>query len=302
MVQSEFTGEPADRAAMYARLWAGSTAKPYDEEREASVASRRFASVAPAIQVHADRIGGPLRILDFGCADGHTAELILRLVTGHPIDYFGCDLYPLDATAERMSKAGYTAATSERGLAGMPDDWRDFDVVLALSCFQYIRDSATTMAGLVRRIAPGGLFIGYFYDAPALRQATDEFLRGQYDTVGRAPEELLAQLAPLAALNCALRDALGDTFIDVPEDVPELGISRGRVRLQQLLIDNILFAWAPGGATRTRVQWALGEMLLTGPQVYLSAVEVHALLTENRLVIDSLETGPSGHLVIAHRA
>lgn len=301
-MSSDRPGGPAGREEVYAALWAGSDEKPYDDEREASVVARRFASVAPAIQRTADRLERPLRLLDFGCADGHTADLILRQVATCGVEYFGCDVYPLAATAARMAAAGCRVATCDSGLAGMPDTWPEFDVVLALSCLQYIPETEAVISELTRRMAPDGLFIGYVYDAAPLRKATDDFLRASFDAPGLEPQDLLARLAPLAALNCALREAIGDTVVDVPLAVPELGIAAGQIRLQQLLIDHVLFTWAPPGATRTRVQWALGELLLTGPQVYLSMSEVCLLLERHGLVVTATEQGPSGALIIAKRA
>ena len=294
-------GPDSTRSALYAALWAGSADKPYDEVREAAVVERRFGPVAPALRRLRELSDQPLRVLDFGCADGHTAQLILEAAGGPPLAYYGCDLYPLDATAARLTRAGFRTKTCSTGLAGMPDDWRDFDAILALSCMQYVPDTAGTLMGLRDRLRPGGLFVGYFYDAPPMRRETDRFLRETFSAQGTGadPAQSIDRLRGLAALNCAIRDAVADTVIDVPAAVPELGIPAGPMRLQQFLIDHVLFAWAPAGASAERAQWALGEMLLTGPQVYLNEADIRRLMDGAGLTIEQVDSGPSGHLVLA---
>ncbi|MDO8307707.1 MAG: class I SAM-dependent methyltransferase [Actinomycetota bacterium] len=290
------------RESLYSALWSSSAEKPYDEARESDVARRRFGPALPTIEralARARAEGRQLRVLDFGCADGHTAEQILAPFADS-IQYHGCDVYELDGTLQRMTAAGFRARVSGTGLAGMPDDWTSFDVILALSCFQYIPDPGVVFASLVSRLAPGGALVGYFYDAAPLRQCTDAFFR-EIVTAGPASddEELIARLGPLAELFGSMRDATAGRSIAVPVDVPELGLVAGDIPLQQFLIDHVLFAWAPKGASTTRIQWALAEIFLTGEQTYISRGDVRALAEANELDIDELISGPSGNLLVA---
>ena len=98
-----------------------------------------------------------------------------------------------------------------------------------------------------------------------------------------------------------LRDATEGMSVTVPVDIPNLGLRAGEVPLQQFLIDNVLFAWAPTDASITRIQWALADMFLTGDQIYISAEKVRALAETHSLDIEDLVSGPSGHLAIAVR-
>ena len=293
------------RESLYSTLWSSSAEKPYDEVRESEVARRRFGPAVPAIERALERARDedrPLRVLDFGCADGHTVEQILGPFAAS-VSYHGCDLYDLDGTLHRMTAAGFDARVSGSGLDGMPSDWTSFDVILALSCFQYIPDLDDVFAGLVSRLAPSGVLVGYFYDAAPLRRRTDAFFREAMTAEpAGADEVLIARLEPLARLFGSLRDASDGRMITIGVDVPELGVVAGEIPLQQFLIDTVLFAWAPGGASTTRIQWALAEMFLTGEQTYVSADEVRALLHSHSLVLTELVSGPSGHLVVALRS
>ena len=292
------------RESLYSTLWSSSAEKPYDQVRESEVALRRFGPAVPAIERALERARDedrPLRVLDFGCADGHTAEQILLPFAGS-VDYHGCDLYDLDGTLRRMTAAGFDAWVSGSGLDCMPIDWTSFDVILALSCFQYIPDLENVFAALVSRLASGGVLVGYFYDAAPLRRRTDAFFREAMTAEpASADGELIERLEPLAQLFGSLRDATEGRTIRVPVDVPELGVAAGEIPLQQLLIDTVLFAWAPGGASTTRIQWALAEMFLTGEQTYVSADRVGTLADQHALVLEELISGPSGHLAVMVR-
>ncbi len=290
------------KESLYSTLWSASATKPYDEARESDVARRRFEPAVPAIEEALARVkqeGRKLRLLDFGCADGHTAEQILS-PHADGIDYHGCDVYDLDATQKRMVAAGFSARVCGQGLSGIPPEWPTFDVVLALSCFQYISPVDHVFADLVARLAPDGVMVGYFYDAGPLRQRTDAYFREALSVpAGVDDEAQIERLAPLASLFASIRDAADGRTVDVREDVPELGLVAGEIPLQQLLIDHVLFAWAPPDASRMRIQWALAEMFLTGDQTYVSAEVVADLLAANSLETRGIVSGPSGHLAIA---
>jgi SAM-dependent methyltransferase len=292
------------RSRIYGALWSASDAKPYDEAREAEVTQRRFAAALPYIQRRADLVrpqARRLRVLDFGCADGHTAEQILASLVDEVL-YLGADLYPLDRTAQRMRARGFEAEVHSGSLASIPGDWRDLDVVLALSCFQYIPDTEATLTALAQRLAPGGVFVGYFYDAAPLRRVTDAHLRSLFDSRAADPNEAIEALRPLAELMASLREATREASITINEPVAELGIPATTMPLQQFIIDHLIFAWAPEGAGRTRIQWALAEMLLTGQQVYLSPAELAPLLDASGLQVREVISRPSGHLIIAERS
>ena len=291
--------DPDDRANFYKTLWGHSNLKPYDEQREAEVTQRRFGPAIPYIEARVQALKGldqRLKVLDFGCADGFTAEQILTPVRDR-IEYLASDLFSLDETSQRMRERGFTTEVSIGGVDQLPDHWREVDVVLALSCFQYIEDTAATFGELAGRLSRGGIFVGYFYDASPLRRISDDYLRDAVGTPGSGIEDL----KPLARLLGSLRDATEGRDITVHEEVPELAVPKGTMPLQQFIIDYVLFAWAPGGAETVRIQWALAELLLTGSHTYLGPGELDRLLSWNGLNLLERVSGPSGHLVIAEK-
>ena len=283
----------------YEMLWSQPSESPYETSREREVAAQRFGPVFPYLEARADiarAANRHLRVLDFGCADGLTAAQILGPLEAQ-VEYLGSDVYPLEQTAQRMTDHGFRVQVSTGGVSHLPNDWRDLDIVMGLSCFQYIQNTAATFADLAARLASGGVFIGYFYDAAPLRRVSDNFLRELFGDPGAEIE----RLEPLAKLFASLRDATRGREVAICEGVPELGIPAGTVPLQQFLIDYVAFAWAPEGATTRRIQWALAELLTTGPHTYLDTQDIDRLLGESQLMLLERVSGSSGHLVVAER-
>ena len=250
--------------------------------RETEIVRARFASLLPFIEEQAL----------FAQKDADCESLTLAAQTGtrqkypttmiRDLDYFGSDLYPLEATASRLRARGFSVETSVGGAARLPATWCELDGVLALSCFQYIPDTDETFAELVSRLRSGGLFVGYsmtqlLYDASSTH--LEMFLSvDDEESVGR-----IASLQSFAELLESLRNACDGQEISVSQAVPQLGVPEGSMPLQQFLMDYLIFAWAPKGADLPRIQWALAEMLLTGPQVYLGPEEINRLLEANEL-------------------
>ncbi len=296
-------------STVYASLFGATDERPYEDARESDVALRRFATLISAFgdmasAHHQQGDSSPLRILDFGCGDGHTASVILDGAADE-VRYYGCDVYPLDQTASRLESLGFSAEVCGEGMGGMPSDWTSFDLVMALSCLQYVPDIEATFAGLASRVRSGGLLAAYFYDAGPMRQVTDAFFReGLNAGDGATPStgELLGRIEPMAQLFMALSNSLDGVTVDVPVDVPLLGIIAGEQPVQKLLIDYLVYCWAPQGAQLDRVVWASAEMFLTGDHNYPSREGVLALAAKNGLHVEALTSWQSGHLLIARQS
>lgn len=295
-----------DKVEIFAELW-GAGGRGYDEERERGVAQRRFGAVIPhvhkLIEEMGESEGRKLRVLDFGCSDGQTASHILHGLEAK-VAYYGSDLYLPDAALNRMFQQGFQVEVSGDSVEGIPRDWPTFDLVLALSCFQYISDPAEAFSALVSKLDAGGVVVAYFYDSSPMRQCTDTFLRERFGPKSIEDSDIGAlsnSLEPLVELVEALRQAAASATITIRSAVPELGISAGTMPLQQFIVDYLIFAWAPQGASTERIKWALSEMFLTGDQFYLGTSDVDRMLRANALETIDVVSNPSGHLVVARK-
>jgi len=286
------------RPEIYELLWKGSAAKPYSDLRESEIIHTRFARVKRELNQMAascQTSGGRLRVLDFGCADGHTAQQILASA-GDRIEYCGCDLYDVSEAVSVVAKPPRVGIARNGGLPALQETDTEFDAIFALSCLQYVDDPQAVVNDLAQRLRYKGALFVYLYDARPLRRATDNFFRSAF--ADKEVEDLL----PLARFWIALRDALGDTMVEVPEDVPELGLTAGPARIQRLIVESMLFAWAPPDSSTQRVAWALGEMFLTGSHTYFDRDAASRLVGVAELDLEWLESGSSGHLLKAVRS
>ncbi len=307
MVQSPIPNPDAGKADLFSFLWNASDENPYDEDRERAVTQRRFGRVIPYVSEQLQRIRRTstrkLRVLDFGCSDGHTAGVILADFASET-EYYGNDLYEPRGTRDRMRSLGFVAEVSGGSLEGIPAEWPEFDVAFAFSCFQYITSPDAAFSQLASRVAMDGLIVAYFYDAGPLRQCTDGFLRERFGgevTAASSAVELSRTMESLTDLVVALRDATDGVSIHIRSAVPKLGIPVGSMPLQQFIIDHLLFAWAPPGASRERINWALTEMFMTGSQIYVGLDDIDRIFGANGIEPLEITPGPSGHLVIGRR-
>ncbi|MEZ0228237.1 MAG: class I SAM-dependent methyltransferase, partial [Planctomycetota bacterium] len=88
------------------------------------------------------------------------------------------------------------------------------------------------LAALAKLLAPGGAFLFYVYRKKGpVREFTDDFVRDLI--ASRPPEEAWAMMRPLTLLGKALSDL--HATVNVPEDIPYLGIKAGEQDVQRLV-------------------------------------------------------------------
>jgi hypothetical protein len=83
----------------------------------------------------------------------------------------------------------------------------------------------------------------------ALREFADDLIRKEL--AGLSEEEAWQRLSPLTKLGVAVGEL--DVVINVPEDIPYLGIRAGSVSLQELIYNNVVKAFY-------RPDWSFDEM------------------------------------------
>lgn len=116
-----------------------------------------------------------------------------------------------------------------------PDEFFDF-----INCDQMIHHTAdprTAFENLRRKLKPGGHICCYVYKKKAVvREFTDDYVR---ERISRLPaDEALRICESITRLGQALADL--DVTLDVPEDIPVLGITQGKVSLQRFFHWNVM--------------------------------------------------------------
>ena len=176
--------------------------------------------------------GGGRLILDAGCGAGTPALLLFGPHLKFN-DYLGVDISSaVDVARERFAEAGYPGDFLRADLMHLPIPDKSVDLALSEGVLHHTDNTEAALAALVRKLKAGGRVMFYVYAKKApLREFADDHIRQQLR--GLTDEQAWDALLPLTRLGMALGRL--HTNIEVPEDVPQLGIKKGSYDLQRLL-------------------------------------------------------------------
>lgn len=173
------------------------------------------------------------RILDVGCGSGFTASLWLdsKLWTGRAM-WVGVDISrAIDVAQERLGNVPNTHYVQGDALE-LPFADGSFDTVYSEGVLHHTPSTRAAILSAARVLAPKGELQFYVYRKKApVREFTDDYIRQQISTLSN--EEAWEALRPLTELGRLLHEA--HTNIEVPADIPLLGIHAGRHDLQRLI-------------------------------------------------------------------
>jgi arsenite methyltransferase len=180
-------------------------------------------------------LNGHARILDAGTAHGRDAETYARACP--QAEVFGIDISSGVALAERdlghLPNVGFARADIMR----LPFPPRFFDFIGCDQVIHHTPDTREALRRLLRHLAVGGHVSFYVYRQKApIREWTDDFLRSH--TVDMPPDECWRFSEAITKLGKALTDL--HATVDVPEDIPLLGIRAGTHDVQRLLYWHVL--------------------------------------------------------------
>jgi SAM-dependent methyltransferase len=180
--------------------------------------------------------GGRKTILDAGCGAAYSA---LMLFADHLKDheYIGADISDaVNVARERFTEAGYPGTFMKRDLMDLPFENGSLDIIFSEGVLHHTDSTEHALKALAPKLREGGRFLFYVYAKKALvREFTDDAVREALRPL--SDEDAWKALEPLTKLGIALGE-LG-VEIDVPDDIPFLGIKAGRLDLQRFFYWNI---------------------------------------------------------------
>jgi SAM-dependent methyltransferase len=194
--------------------------------------------------------GGRKKILDAGCGAGFSAMLFFAdRLRDH--DYLGADISDAaDVARDRFAEAGYPGTFIKRDLLDLPIENGSLDMIFSEGVLHHTDSTEGAIKALSPKLREGGRFLFYVYAKKALvREFTDDAIRDAIQPL--SDEQAWKALEPLTKLGIALGE-LG-VEIDVPDDIPYLGIKAGRLDLQRFFYWNIC-------KTYYRPEFTLDEM------------------------------------------
>lgn len=173
------------------------------------------------------------RTLDAGCGAGFaTSAWIEEGWDEGGAAWVGVDIsYAVDVARERLGRFGGTHFV-QADVLQLPFREESFDAIVSEGVLHHTPSTERALKALVALLAPGGELMFYVYRRKApIREFTDDYVRELISDM--SPEEAWAALRPLTRLGQALAEL--DTEVEVPEDVPLLGIKAGRYDVQRLI-------------------------------------------------------------------
>ena len=178
--------------------------------------------------------GGRRLILDAGCGAGFSSSLWLDEAWrgGGAARWVGADIsVAVDVARERLGRIPGTDFV-QADILQLPFREGSFDTVFSDGVLHHTPSTERALKSVASLLAPGGeaLFYVYRKKSPA-REFVDDHVRAAVSHLD--PEEAWAALRPLTKLGQALAELRAE--VDVPEDIPYLGIKAGRYDVQRLV-------------------------------------------------------------------
>jgi arsenite methyltransferase len=183
------------------------------------------------------------RTLDAGCGAGFATSAWMDDDWSSGGTWVGADISDaIDVARERLGQFPGTHFV-QADVLELPFRPATFDVVFSEGVLHHTPSTERAVKTLVRLLRPGGELMIYVYRRKGpIREFTDDYVREQLAEL--TPAEAWEAMRPLTRLGQALAEL--ETTVEVPEDVPLLGIKAGRHDVQRLIYWNVakLF-WNP---------------------------------------------------------
>ncbi len=189
-------------------------------------------------------------ILDAGCGSGYSAILFFGdHLRNH--DYLGVDISTAIEIAKlRFKEAGYSGDFLQANLLDLPIGDCSVDLIFSEGVLHHTDDTEESIKYLSKKLKKGGFFLFYVYvKKSVIREFTDDYIRQEIHQL--TDEKAWEALKPLTKLGIALGKLNID--IEIPEDVPLLGIAKGKLDLQRFFYWHIC-------KTYYRPEFSLEEM------------------------------------------
>ena len=237
-------------------------------------------------------------ILDAGCGAGHSATALFGDLLGKH-RYIGVDISDaVEVARKRFDEMGYSGEFVQANLFDMPIEDGSVDLAFSEGVLHHTDDTRAAVAAVAAKLRRGGRFLFYVYARKApIREFVDDLIRDHLRPM--ADEEAWEALKPLTRLGIAIGELAVE--LDVPEDVPVLGIKAGKVDLQRFFYYTLLKAYY-------RPEFAFDEMHHINFDWYRplnchrhTEEEVREFCRAANLTIERLHAEQSGYAVVAVR-
>lgn len=237
-----------DMADFYEKHWKLSGA--YDFEASDEFQRELFQAMFPGYEGKVPKqIGQGAVVLDAGCGSGAAGRAYFRGLFDR-LAYICVDM----SSAVEQAQADFSARGIEVGLLQaevnhLPFKPATFDFVFCPGVLHYTLDMQEAILSLAKFLKPGGRFVTWIYkQQKPIRRLTDAYIRSVVSEM--SPQEAFEAVKPLTKLGIALGELKQE--IEIPEDIPFLGIKAGKYDLQRLFYYHIMKLFYNPGLPFTR--------------------------------------------------
>lgn len=178
--------------------------------------------------------GSHRRVLDAGCGGGYASSMWMNESWQETDDsqWYGVDISEaVDMAQERLASMPGTHFI-QADILQLPFRAETFDAILSEGVMHHTPSTERALKALAPLLVKGGKFLFYVYRTKSpIREFTDDHVRDAISNL--SPEEAWDALRPLTKLGQALSELHAE--VEVPEDIPYLGIKAGRYDVQRLI-------------------------------------------------------------------
>ncbi|MDQ3918807.1 MAG: methyltransferase domain-containing protein [Acidobacteriota bacterium] len=183
-----------------------------------------------------DYFCGKRRTLEVGCGGGLSASVSLSC-GDEGQQWIGVDISrAVDIARERLGRMR-GAHFVQADILQLPFPDGSFDAIFAEGVLHHTPATDRAIKSLASLLAPGGEILFYVYRKKGpIREFTDDYIRDLVS--GLDPRDAWEVLLPLTKLGQSLAAVRAE--VDVPEDIPYLGIKAGRYDIQRFVYWNFM--------------------------------------------------------------
>lgn len=239
--------------------------------------------------------------LDAGCGSGFSSSLWMTRDWQHTTGahWIGADISEaIDVARDRLGDYSGTSFV-QADLMELPFAPATFDLIFSEGVMHHTPSTRQALGRLARLLAPGGHFLFYVYRKKAiLREFTDDYIR---DAIAELPpDEAWEALRPLTRLGQALAQL--QVSVEIPEDVPLLGIKAGTLDIQRFIYWNVAKLYWRDGFSFEENHHVNFDWYHPRYAHRHTEDEVLRWCDEERLIVEHLDVQESGITVRAAKA
>ncbi len=171
------------------------------------------------------------KILDAGCGSGVSSiNFFGEHLKNH--DFLGVDISSATKVAEkRFQEAKLSGKFIQSDLNSIPNELGPFDIIFSEGVLHHTDSVEKAIYNLSKHLKDEGIFMFYVYVKKApVREYTDDLIREEISSMDNS--EAWEALIPLTKLGKRLGEL--NIEIQIDDDIPYLGIKKGKINLQNL--------------------------------------------------------------------